>query len=259
MIRTTLAALAALCFTQTADALPITYEMDVTASYGSAYGGGAILAPITWTFGFTYDPDTIVPTTQGSGNGNTSTFYGQGSGVTGYLRKGSDVAPIDWVEAQFSTASLNRHSFTIRYVVDGRNPLWDPACFSVHRYACPDLDQNDGMSFTTAQGGASIIDLNQVQFSFGGNNTTPTYFTAPGTLATTSLAWLGDAQVLRSTNMSVYGYGIAGSQYGVLTATQDPTASALRTVSAVPLPASAVLLVGALGGLAAMRRRKRAI
>jgi hypothetical protein len=256
MLRTTLAAVAATLIAGAAPAAPLTYEMDLTVSYGSAYGGGPILAPVTWTFGFTFDPDTITPTTANRRGGISTTFYDGQAGVTGYLRKGAEVATLDHVEAQFSTSSLNRHSFTIRYVIDGRNPLSDPSCTGGLR--CPDTDQNDGLSFLTNAGLPSIIDANSVQFSFGGNNLTPTFFTVPGTLASTPLDWLDHPEVNIGSTMNVYGYGIAGSSYGAMSAVADPKASALRVssgVSTVPLPAAGWLLLAGIGSLAVMRRR----
>jgi len=240
-----------------AQAAPVTYELELTASYGSAYGGPPILAPISWTFGFTFDPDTITPTSQSALGYNSNTLYDGSAGVTGYLRKGSETANVDYVEAQFGTASLGRHSFTIRYVIDPA-PYNTPANCSSSLH-CDD-DQNDGLSLTTAAGGPSTIDVNQVQFSFGGNQTTPTYFTAPGTLANTPLDWLGHSEAIVSGNMSVFGYGVAGSLFGGLSMTAPPTGVSFRVVegggtSAVPLPAGGLLLVSAIGGLAAFRRR----
>jgi hypothetical protein len=177
-------------------AAPVTIETTLTASYGSSYGRSLALAPVTWTFGFTFDPATITPTSATAGNGNTSTVYDGTAGVTGYLRKGGETATLDHVEAEFGTASLNRHSFTIRYVIDARTPLYDQACFDAARYPflCPDLDQDDGLSFTTAAGAPSGIDANSVQFSFGGKKTTDTYFTGAGSLAAGLAGRGGDRQ-----------------------------------------------------------------
>jgi hypothetical protein len=263
MFRKTLAAVAATLIAGSASAAPLTYEMDLTVSYGSTYGGSAILAPVTWHFGFSFDPDTITPTRTSALGFNSSTFYDGTAGVTGYLRKGAEVATLDHVEAQFSTASLGRHSFTIRYVIDGRVPLWDPDCFRIGGLRCPDTDQDDGLTFQTSSGGASVIDANQVQFSFGGNRSTPTYFTGPGTLADTPLDWLDDPDALVGSTFNVYGYGIAGSSYGAMSAVADPQVGTLQVSSglpaaqlpAVPLPAAGWMLLAALGGLAVARRR----
>ena len=240
-----------------AKSAPITYEINLNASYGSAYGGSPILAPIDWTFGFTYDPDTITPTSQAALGYNSTTFYDGSAGVTGYLRKGSETANVDYVEAQFGRASLNRHSFTIRYIIDP--PPYNTPANCINPLYCDD-DQNDGLTLTSATGGATAIDVNRVQFTFGGNQSTPNYFTGPGTLADTPLDWLGDSNAIVSGNMSVFGYGIAGSNFGGLSMTAPPTGVSFRVVegggtSAVPLPAGGLLLVSAIGGLAAFRRR----
>ena len=252
MIRTILVAVSASSIIGAAKAAPITYEINLNASYGSAYGGSPILAPIDWTFGFTYDPDTITPTSQSALGYNSTTFYDGSAGVTGYLRKGSETANVEYVEAQFGRASLNRHSFTIRYVID--TPV------DCGRTFLCDTDQNDGLSLTSATGGATAIDVNRVQFTFGGNQSTPNFFTGPGTLADTPLDWLGHSEAIVSGNMSVFGYGIAGSPFGGLSMTAAPTGLSLSVTegggtSAVPLPAGGLLLVSAIGGLAAFRRR----
>ena len=256
MVRLFLAAASAISLITVADAAPVTYELEQTASYGSTYGSSPILAPINWTFGFTFDPDTITPTSQGAAGYNTSTFYDGSTGLTGYLRKGSETAIVDHIEAQFSTASLNRHSFTIRYVLDPA-PFNTPATCG-NPLLCDD-DQNDGLSLTYASGSPSSIDVNQVQFTFSGNRSTPTFFTGPATLADTSLDWLGSSEALVSTNMSVFGYGIAGSLFGVLGNVTDPTGRSFTTLegnnAAVPLPAAGWMFLTGLCGLAAATGR----
>lgn len=240
-----------------AAALPVAWTGQLSSGYGSSYGGNSIIQPVTWEFGFTIDPDTITPTNFASGNGNTTTTYNQSAGITGYLRNGGQTANILYMEAGFSTQSYGRyqHSFFIRYVID-EHPYADPQCARQHgAQYCWDTDQNDGLAFTTSQGSPSNIDVNRIQFSFGGNNTTGQLFAGTGSLAD-DMSWIFDERALIGSNMDVYGYGIGGSQYGVLSAT-DPTVSAAPATSTVPLPAAAWSLLAALGALTTLRIGRR--
>jgi opacity protein-like surface antigen len=243
------AAVAAVLVASPVVAAPVTYEIDFNATYAG-------LQPISWTLGFTFDPATITPSSSSSGNGNTSVNYDGTTGITGYLRKGGESAGVDWVEAQFTTASLNRHNFSLRFVIDPP-PITDPSC-PLQPFQCVDTDQNDGLTLFGNGGAVSPLDVNLVRFTFGGNNTTPRFFPGAGSLATTPLDWIDDPGVILSSNMEIYGAGVAGSLYSVLSGSslQVTRFEQLAAQSVVPLPATAWLMVTGLGGLAALRRRR---
>lgn len=218
--------------------------------------------PLTWTVGFTFDPDTVTPTSSSAGNGNTNVFYGKDAGLSGYLKYGSQTANVDYVESQFTTSQpLGNHSFVIRYVID-EAPYYDPeTCFARPQSACPDDDQNDGLSLPSNRGGISPLDVNQIQFSFYLRDRNNPFFDWPGDLAQLSFDALSEDRVGVSSGMDVYGIGIAGSRYTTLSGSAI-SAGAFAPVgdgggldAAVPLPASAWLMLASLGGLAAARRR----